>query len=178
MQILDEWHSEDEYTVKNGDNSNNNLTTYSPHVLRPEPSKRETRAILPKQPLGPEQLTIDQLETSKTSESTQKPINEVSNSSVTKNGSTMVTAKMNNSMRTNAQRTLIKQGEDILHRLRQEHIHYIDKIEQSGIIWVPFSSAIKENFENIVSSCGYRFSFEPRGSLSTENKAAWRIMVT
>jgi very-short-patch-repair endonuclease/DNA polymerase III delta prime subunit len=171
MQILDEWNSKDEDTVENENDINKNVITYS-HVSRPEASKRETRAVLHKQ------LTIDQLETSKTSESTQKPSNEVSNSSVTKNGSTMVTAKMNNSRRTNAQRTLIKQGEDILHRLRQEHIHYIDKIEQSGIIWVPFSSAIKENFENIVSSCGYRFSFEPRGSLSTENKAAWRIMVT
>ncbi|MGE4273112.1 MAG: DUF559 domain-containing protein [Desulfitobacterium sp.] len=184
MQIMDEWHSGDEDTVEDGDDSKNKMlpiTTASPHVLRPESIKREEKTIAPKQTEDFVQVSIDQHETStseKPPDSLLKRSNVVSRSRVTQNKSTPDTAKMNNVGRTNAQRAFTKLGEDILHRLKQEHIHCIDKREQSGIIWVLFSSAVKENFENIASNSGYRFSFEPRGSSSTGNKPAWRIMVT
>lgn len=102
----------------------------------------------------------------------------MSHSRLTKRKSTQSAAKTNNVGRTNAQKAFTKRGEDILYRLKQEHIHYIDKVEQSRIIWVLFPSAIKENFESIALNSEYRFSFEPSGSSSTGNKLAWRIMVT
>jgi len=152
------------------------ITTSAPQVLRLKSNNQETRAILTKKPSASDQLTIN-LKTTKIYEATQKTSNEVSNSNVTKNRSPLIAANMNIQGRTNANKIFAKRGEDILNRLSQERIKYIDKIEQSGIIWVPFSTDIKESFESIASSCGYRFSFEPRGSLSTENKPAWRIMV-
>lgn len=183
MQIIDEWHSGDENMDEDGDDSKNKtlpITSFSPHVLRPESQRREEKTIAPKRPEDFVQISIDQLATStseKSPDSTPKPSNMVSHSRVTKNKSTLDTAKMNRVGRSNAQRAFTKRCEDIQHRLKQEHIHYIDKVEQSGIIWVLFSAAIKETFENIASNSGYRFSFEPRGSSSTGNKPAWRIMV-
>jgi hypothetical protein len=183
MQIMDEWHSGDEDTVEDVDDSKNKMLpiTTSTHVLRSESKIREEKTIATKLPENFVQISIGQLLTStleKLPESTQKPSKVVSNSHVAKNKSTPDAAKINNVGRKNAQRSFTKRGEDILYRLKQEHIHYIDKIEQSGIIWVLFSSAVKESFENIASNSGYRFSFEPRGSSSTGNKPAWRIMVT
>ena len=183
IQIIDEWHREDEDTTEDVDDSKNKMLPIKasyPHVLRPESKIREEKNIVSKQPENFVQISIGQLETiksEKTPDSTQKSSNVVSHSHVTKNKSTPDTARMNHVDRTNTQRAFTKRGEDILHRLNQEHIHYIDKIEQSGIIWVLFSSAVKERFENIASNSGYRFSFEPRGSSSTGNKPAWRIMV-
>lgn len=174
MQILDEWHISNEDADENENSMH--ITTSAPQVLRLKSNNQETRAILTKKPSASDQLTIN-LKTTKIYEATQKTSNEVSNSNVTKNRSPLIAANMNIQGRTNANKTFAKRGEDILNRLSQERIKYIDKIEQSGIIWVPFSTDIKESFESIASSCGYRFSFEPRGSLSTENKPAWRIMV-
>ena len=184
MQIMDEWHIGDEDTVEDEDDSKNKMlpeTTASPHLLRPTSKKREEKHIAPKQTENFVQVSIDHHETStleKPLDALLKPGNLVSRSRVPQKKSTPETGKVNNVGRTNAQRSFTKRGEDILLRLKQEQIHYIDKREQSGIIWVLFSSAVKEKFENIASNSGYRFSLEPRGASSTGNKPAWRIMVT
>ena len=184
MQIMDECHNLDEETFEDGDDSKNKMLpiiTASPQVLRPESKKREEKAITTKQAEDLVRVSTDKHETSTSENPTDSSLessNVVSGSRMIQNKSAPETAKMNNVGRTKAQRAFTKRGGDILHRLKQEHIHYIDKREQSGIIWVPFSSTAKENFENIASNSGYRFSFEPRGSSSTGNKPAWRIMVT
>ena len=126
------------------------------------------------------QISIDQLATitsEKSTDSTSMQSSVASDTYVEKNKSTPSTGKRTRARKSKSQKIFTQRGEDILNLLKQEHFHYIDKIEQSGIIWVLFSSETKETFENIAKNNGYRFSFEKRGSSSTGNKPAWRIMV-
>jgi len=184
IQILEEWHSGFEDTVEDVYDSNIKIapfTTYSHNVLRHEVKAREEKTIASNKAENSKSISIGKIVAytpERPSDSAQKSSNVMSHSHVAKNTHASNDAKINNVSVKKAQRSFTKRGEDILHRLKQEEIHYIDKIEQSGIVWVLFSIAIKENFENIASNSGYRFSFEPRGSSSTGNKPAWRIMVT
>lgn len=184
-QIIDEWHSEDENSGEDWDDRKDILLPAIapfPHALRPENKKSEAKIVPLKQEKDFVQVSIDQLginsSTDKTKDSSLKSKKETNRSLVPKKKGTQATVKQNNVGRTHTQRALIKDADTILHQLEQERICYIDNREQSGIIWVLFSPEAKERFIKIASNSGYKFSFEPRGSTSTGNKPAWRIMVT
>lgn len=65
----------------------------------------------------------------------------------------------------------------LIKSLKTAGIDYIDNSEQSGIIWVPLASGVKEQLEKIIVDSGFRSSYEKRGAKATNNKPAWRIMV-
>lgn len=169
-QIIDEWRSKGEAAVEDGYDIKNNILSIT---------KFPSTVSLPDQE-DFAQISIDQLATitsEKSTDSTSMQSSVASDTYVEKNKSTPSTGKRTRARKSKSQKIFTQRGEDILNLLKQEHFHYIDKIEQSGIIWVLFSSETKETFENIAKNNGYRFSFEKRGSSSTGNKPAWRIMV-
>lgn len=181
MQIIEDWQRLAEDTLENEESNNNkfrHITSYSPIVLCPEFRKIEEESF---SSMGLNHISNNKKSNStleKLSDSITKPSKDVSHLRVVTSKSSIDTSDKNNISKEKTRKTFAKRGEDILQRLNQEHIHYIDNIDQSGIIWVPFSSSVKERFEKIAASYSYRFSFEPRGSLTTDNKPAWRIMIT
>ncbi len=70
-----------------------------------------------------------------------------------------------------------KQEPPLVTRLKFEGINYIDKREQSGIVWVLYSDEVKNKVESICKEMGTLLAFEKRGAPSTDNKPAWRIMM-
>lgn len=67
----------------------------------------------------------------------------------------------------------------IIDFLKSRDINFIDNRKKSGIIWVPCSKETEENesIEEICNEFGFICSFEERGSTSTQNTPAWRIMI-
>ena len=70
-----------------------------------------------------------------------------------------------------------KKDVPLIIRLHDENITYIDKRSQAGIVWVLYSEDTRKKFEAIFKELGVRYILERRGSTSTGNKPAWRIMI-
>lgn len=66
----------------------------------------------------------------------------------------------------------------ILNMFDQNQIDYIDNRKQSGMIWVLYSTETKGKLEKGFAKELHKFIFEQRGSTSTHNKPAWRIMMS
>lgn len=67
--------------------------------------------------------------------------------------------------------------ESIIQFLKAEGITFIDKREQSGIVWALYSEEAKSKIESFFEKMPMRIVLEKRGSTSTGNKPAWRIMI-
>ena len=67
-------------------------------------------------------------------------------------------------------------GDALLRDLQVANINYIDKREKSGIIWVLYSEHIGTKIHAICQQYNFIINLERRGSTSTANRAAWRIM--
>lgn len=68
-------------------------------------------------------------------------------------------------------------GEDLIKLLSDNNINYIDKRSESDIVWVPVTSDTKNDAEIVISKTSYKYEFEHRGAIATDNKPAIRIMV-
>jgi very-short-patch-repair endonuclease len=71
----------------------------------------------------------------------------------------------------------VKCGDDIVAKLDEWKIPFIDTRAQHGSIWVVYSLEYQEQFENLMKESTYKYSDERRGSLSTGNRRAWRINI-
>ena len=67
--------------------------------------------------------------------------------------------------------------ESIIKFLKTEGITFIDKREQSGIVWALYSEETKSKIESFFEKMAMTIVLEKRGSSSTGNKPAWRIMI-
>jgi len=67
--------------------------------------------------------------------------------------------------------------ESIIQYLKAEDITFIDKREQSGIVWALYSEGAKSKMESFFKKMDMTIVLEKRGSTSTGNKPAWRIMI-
>lgn len=65
---------------------------------------------------------------------------------------------------------------DIHKRLVDAGFRCIDNRSTSSILWVLYSSDKKLEFEKIARECNVKYTLERRGSMATNNLAAWRIM--
>lgn len=65
----------------------------------------------------------------------------------------------------------------LIEKLTSAGITFIDRREQSGIIWVLYSEETHNKLEPILKETRVSCFLERRGSTSTGNKPAWRIMV-
>lgn len=70
-----------------------------------------------------------------------------------------------------------KISENLIKMLQADQIKFIDRREKSGIIWVYYSEQLKDKLEAICRQYGITLALEKRGSASTQNKPAWRVMV-
>lgn len=80
--------------------------------------------------------------------------------------------------KTQDKRELFQATSAVIDFLEVENIDFIDKREQSGIIWVLYSNDIKDHLEKMLEEAEIRYSLEKRGSIATKNRAAWRIMTS
>ncbi len=67
--------------------------------------------------------------------------------------------------------------DDICTELTSAGLTYIDNRDSSGIVWVIFAPDKAEPFERIVRKYNAHYTFERRGSVATDSKPAWRIMI-
>ena len=73
--------------------------------------------------------------------------------------------------------SLNKKDSDLfINELNQNNIKIIDNREKSDIIWIIYEEGIQEEVTNLINKYNFKSSFERRGSIVTNNKAAWRVM--
>ena len=73
--------------------------------------------------------------------------------------------------------SLNKKDSDLfINELNQNNIKIIDNREKSDIIWIIHEEGIQEEVTNLINKYNFKSSFERRGSIVTNNKAAWRVM--
>lgn len=72
-----------------------------------------------------------------------------------------------------------KKVEELIKELKIANLSFIDKSEQSGILWIVKGDepGQKEIVESILNKQNIRWSYEGRGAVATNNKPAWRIMI-
>ena len=85
--------------------------------------------------------------------------------------------KINNDLKTKDK--IIIEDKSIIDFFQTRGINFIDNHKKTGIIWVPCSKGMERNecIEEIRKKFGFVCSFEERGSTSTQNTPAWRIMI-
>lgn len=72
---------------------------------------------------------------------------------------------------------LNKRDSDLfINDLKQNNIKIIDNREKSDIIWIIYDERYQEEVTNLINKYNFKFSLERRGSIVTNNEAAWRIM--
>ena len=69
-----------------------------------------------------------------------------------------------------------KDSDLFINELDQNNIKFIDNREKSDIIWIIYEERIQEEVMNLINKYNFKSSFERRGSIDTNNKAAWRVM--
>jgi len=183
-QIMDEWEAEedsggtdpDEIDIKKQDRI---VTTVQPILNCSNPSEKSIGTQSPINPPCSDNVNINENRKSEINEPDQHitESNPPQKHKANKKGSrNSVNSNKFVKIDSSTHSDIVHEG--IIHKLEDAGICYIDKREQSGIIWVPFSFEIKDKLEDLVAvSSEYKMGFEPRGSLSTENKPAWRIMM-
>lgn len=67
--------------------------------------------------------------------------------------------------------------ESLIQFFTKEGITFIDKRQQSGIVWALYSEEAKSKMESFFKKLDMTVVLEKRGSTSTGNKPAWRIMI-
>lgn len=65
----------------------------------------------------------------------------------------------------------------ILGDLKVRNWEFIDNAETSDIIWLICNPEIKEEQESFLNDLPCSYSYEKRGTISTNNRKAWRIMI-
>ena len=74
---------------------------------------------------------------------------------------------------------LIEKGDSMsrekLHAI-DSNIKIIDNREKSDIIWIIYEEGIQEEVTKLINKYNFKSSFERRGSIVTNNKAALRVM--
>lgn len=74
--------------------------------------------------------------------------------------------------------TKLGKKDSLCSRLVAKGFTCIDNSATSSILWVLYSAGKSDVFEKIVAEYGMQYRLETRGSLMTNNKPAWRIMLT
>ena len=69
-----------------------------------------------------------------------------------------------------------KDSDLFINELNQNNIKIIDNREKSDIIWIIYEEGIQEEVTDLINKYNFKSSFERRGSIVTNNKAAWRGM--
>lgn len=81
------------------------------------------------------------------------------------------------SQQTKLSESLNKKDSDLfINELNQSNIKIIDNREKSDIIWIIYEEGIQEEVTKLINKYNFKSSFERRGSIVTNNKAAWRVM--
>ena len=81
------------------------------------------------------------------------------------------------SQQTKMSESLNKKDSDLfINELNQNNIKIIDNREKSDIIWIIYEEGIQEEVTDLINKYNFKSSFERRGSIVTNNKAAWRVM--
>jgi len=162
VQILDEWHLENNDEFKEIPCETNITTALKQETVKKEHSTFEQMTVVSPSPLLKQQVT------GKPKERIEKPsIRPAISPDAKENNKTNISAEKSKSS---------SKGSSLIYSFQAAGISYIDNRIQSGIIWVPLVNAEKIQIEKIISESGLRFSFEGRGSKATGNKPAWRIM--
>lgn len=68
-----------------------------------------------------------------------------------------------------------KNDKDIFSLLKEEKIEYIDNRELSGIIWIIYEPEKEKIIERFLQEKDYKHSLDKRGTITTNNRAAWRV---
>lgn len=74
-------------------------------------------------------------------------------------------------------RPVQKPRDNIVPLLRKAGFDFVDRREQSGIIWVLANPENDDVLKSIIESTSYPCKYEARGTQVTGNKPAWRIMI-
>lgn len=68
-----------------------------------------------------------------------------------------------------------KLEKDIFSLLKEEKLEYIDNRELSGIIWIVYKPEKEKVIERFLQEKDYKYSLDKRGTITTNNRAAWRV---
>lgn len=72
---------------------------------------------------------------------------------------------------------IISENDDLIDILNKNNLDYIDNREISKILWIIFNPDKKEFIENLLEKREYRYGLEKRGSIATQGRKAWRVMI-
>ena len=70
----------------------------------------------------------------------------------------------------------MKPSDEFVDELNKNNINFIDNREKSDIIWILYEERIQQLVVDLITKYNFKFSFERRGSIVTNNVSAWRVM--
>ncbi len=171
-QIIDEWNFENKdlgsinsYNERVIEFPKNNPAQHDEECLRIHPSPRIERV-----------RKTATTEVKKENQHISKPHTNIESNTTSVSKADLQHRNLDNKQKESKQKGS-KQEPPLVTRLKFEGINYIDKREQSGIVWVLYSDEVKNKVESICKEMGTLLAFEKRGAPSTDNKPAWRIMM-
>ena len=73
--------------------------------------------------------------------------------------------------------SITKSMNSLIELLDSKSFKYNKDMELKNILWVNYSTENRRYFELIVNKFRFKYTIEPRGSISSKNIAAWRIII-